>query len=89
LPAIADRLRENAELVANAITNGGNFERCQGVQVTRGQASETAVAEAGLLLLIEQHFQIEAEFPHRLLGVVEDAEIDQVVSELRTNQEFG
>jgi hypothetical protein len=55
LAAITDRLRENAELVANAIADGRNLERRQRIQVTRRQAPEATVAEARLLLLIEQH----------------------------------
>jgi hypothetical protein len=89
LPAIADRLREDAELVADAITDGGNLERRQGIEITRGQAPEAAVAQPGLLLLIEQHSRSRPSSFIACLGVVVDAEIDQVVAELRADQEFG
>jgi hypothetical protein len=62
LPAIPDRLRENAELVADAIADGGNLERRQRIEVARRQATEATVAEPRLVLLIEQHVEIEPEF---------------------------
>jgi hypothetical protein len=89
LPAVVDDLRENAELVANAVANGGNLERRQRIKVTGGETAETAVTESGLLFLIEKHVQIEPKFRHRLPGVVENAEIDQVVAQLWTDQELG
>ncbi|EXI73432.1 MAG: hypothetical protein AW07_02644 [Candidatus Accumulibacter sp. SK-11] len=89
LPAITNRLRENPELVADAIADGGNLERRQRIEITRRQAAEAAVAQPRLLLLLEQQFQIQPELLHCLPRVVVDSEIDQVVAQLRANQEFG
>ena len=50
---------------------------------------ETAVAEAGLLLLLDQRFKIEAELAHGLLGFVVDAEVDEVVGEVRPGEKLG
>ena len=54
LPAVANRLIEDAELVADAVADGGNVEGRQRVHVTGGQPSEPAVAEARLLFLLQE-----------------------------------
>ena len=54
LPAVADDLIENAELVANAIADCGHLDRGKRVHVTRREPSKSAVAESGLLLLLRE-----------------------------------
>ncbi len=49
LPATADFLTEYSVLIAQAVTDGGDFERGQGIHEARGQPSEAAVAEAGVV----------------------------------------
>ena len=44
LPAVTNRLIEDAELVADAVADGRNVERRQRVHVTRGQAAQAAIA---------------------------------------------
>ena len=53
LPAVADVLVEDAELVAQAVADRGDVERGERVHVARGEAPEAAVAEAGLLLVLD------------------------------------
>ena len=51
LPAVADLLVEDAELVADAVADRRDLERRERVHVAGGEPAEAAVAEARLLLL--------------------------------------
>ena len=89
LPAVDDVLVEDAELVADAVAERGNLEGRQRVEKARGEAAETAVAEPGLLLLLQQLVEIETEPRDRALHEIVNAEVDQVVAEVRSHQELG
>jgi hypothetical protein len=65
LPAVADDLIENAELVANAVPERGHFDRRERVHVTRRESAQPAIAEAGLFFLRKNLVQIVAEPAHR------------------------
>ena len=67
LPAVTNRLIEDAELVADAVADRRNVERRQRVHVARGEAAETAIAQTRLLLLLEEARQILADSRQRLL----------------------
>jgi len=58
LPAIADLLVEDAELVTDPVADGGDLEGGQRVHVASCEATESAVAEAGLFLVLEQLFEV-------------------------------
>ena len=88
LPAVDDLLVEYAELVANAVAERGYFERGEGVDEAGRQASEAAAAEARLLFLVQQLLEVHAELGHALPDRFEYAEIDEVVAEVRTQEEF-
>ena len=89
LPAVANRLIEDAELVADAVADGGNVERRQRVHVTGRQAAEPAVAEARLFFLLQELGQVLPDARKRLLRRVPDAESDQAVAQMRSGQELG
>ena len=89
LPAVDDLLMENAELVAYAVAHGRHFERRQGIDEACRQAAEAAVAEPGLFFLVQQFLEVQSELGHALLDPVEDAEIDEVVAQVRAHQELG
>ena len=88
LPAIADGLIEDAELVADAIADGRHFDRRERVHVTRREPAQPAIAEARLLLLRNNLVEIMAEPAHRFAGGFRDAEVEQVVREMRPEQEL-
>ena len=69
LPAVLDGLVEDAELVTDAVADGRHFERGQRIQVTRGEPAQAAVAEPGLLLLLDQVVEVQAQFLHRLARI--------------------
>ena len=89
LPAVDDLLVENAEFVADAVAHGGDFESRQGIDEACRQSSEAAVAESGFFFLVQQFLEIQSELGHAFLDPVEDAEIDEVVAEVRAHQELG
>ena len=89
LPAVANRLIEDAELVADAVADRRNIERRQRVHVTSGQAAEPAVAQARLFFLLQKVGQILPDFGYCLLGRLPDTEVDQAVAQMRPGQKFS
>ena len=61
----------------------------QRIQVTGRQPAQTAVAQAGFLLLLEQVVEVQAQFRHRLPGLFRDAEVEEIVGQMRAGQELG
>jgi hypothetical protein len=88
LPPVADFLVEDAELVADAVTDRGDAEGRERIHVARGEPAETAVAEPGLFLLFQQLAEVLPEPRERPGGLVPDAEVDQVVAEVGPGQEL-
>ena len=89
LPAIADQLIEDAELVADAIAGGRDLQAGQRFHVAGRQTAKPAVAQAGFLLHIQDLLQrLDAEILQGLLGFLLDPEVQQVAVELRADQEF-
>ena len=89
LAAVDDVLIEDAELVADAVAQGGDLERGHRVEEAGGEPPQAAVAQARFLLLPEQFREVEPELGDRLLDLRVDAEIDQVVAQVRAEQELG
>ena len=89
LPAVLDRLVEDAELVPDAVADRGDVERRHRVDVARGQPSEPAVAEARFLLLRGQLVQVQLQFREGLPHLADNAEVEEVVHEVRAGQELG
>ena len=90
LPAVADQLVEDAELVADAIAGGRDLQRGQRFQEAGRQTAQAAIAQSRFLLHLED--LVEVGYPEAAQGVgglIADAEHQQVVAQLRTDQEFG
>jgi hypothetical protein len=68
LPAVAQLLVENAVLVADPVSQGGNLQGCQKVEVAGGEPVEAAVAEPGFGFLGKHRLQLQAEFLHDVTG---------------------
>ena len=88
LPAVLDRLPEDAVLVAQAVTHRRQGKGRHGVKKARGQAPEPAVAEAGIGLRLDQR-RIDVALPfdelERHLGQLR---VDRVVHQRAAEQEF-
>ena len=89
LPAVANLLIEDAVLIADAVADGGNVEGGEGIHEAGGKTAEAAIAEAGFGFLLDERFEIEAELAHGLFGFFVDAEVDEVVGQMRTGEELG
>ncbi len=89
LPAVSNGLVKDAVFIADAVTNGRNLERCQGVHEAGCQASQAAVAESGFLFLVDDVLYIELEFFHGSLGFCCNAQIKQIIGKLRPKQILG
>ena len=88
MPAITNDLIEDAEFVADAVADGRHFDRRQRIHVTRRKPPEAAVAQTGLFLLRQDLVEIVAEPCAGPRGRFGDAEIEQVVTEMRAGQIF-
>ena len=89
LPAIADQLIEDPELVADAVANGWHFQAGQRFHVASGQAPQTAIAEAWFFLHLTDVVQRGAvKAMQGFSCLLLDAQHQQVVTQLRANQEF-
>lgn len=88
LPAVLDGLVEDAELVADAVTDGRHFQRGERVQVARREPAQTAVAEPRIFLLFHQVVEVDAEFLHRLAGILREAQVEELIGQMRPGQEL-
>ena len=88
LPAVVNLLVEDAELVADAVADGGNAEGGQGVEVAGGETAEAAVAEAGFALLLDDWSRSRPS-SGGLADVVFESEVQQVAGEIRSHEELG
>ena len=88
LPAVVYLLVEDAELVADAVADGGYLQGCQRIEITGRQTPEPAVSQAGLLLLLEDLVEAHAQLLRRLPGFIEYAEVQDIVCQVRAEQVF-
>jgi hypothetical protein len=89
LPAVADLLVEDAELVTDAVADRRDLQRRERFHVAGREPTEPAVAEARLPLVVDQPVEIEPEALHRPAHFAPDAEVEQVRAEVRPEQELG
>jgi hypothetical protein len=89
LPAVVDLLVEDAEFIADAIADRRTLKGGQRVEVARGEPAEAAVAQSRFLLASQDRVEILAHRRQRLPCRSLHAEVQQVVAQLRTHQEFG
>src|SRR5262245_4655304 len=88
LPAVLDALVDDAVLVADTVADRGDLQRGERRHVAGRKAPEAAVAEPGLLFLIEQVVEVEPELAHRLPDRLGDAEVQEIGAKVRTEQEL-
>src|SRR6202035_2805278 len=61
LPALRDDLAEQAEIVTDAVADGGNRKRWHAFHEARRKPPKTAIAERGIRLAFTQIRKIDAE----------------------------
>ena len=88
LVALVEFLAEEAELVVNAVADGGIIERGERIEEAGGQTAETAVAEAHVVFLAAEVIEVQAQFVKRLLGFLEEADAIEAVGEKPAHEKF-
>ncbi len=82
LPAIPERLGENAKLVADAIAHAGNVQRGQRVEETGRQPPQAAVAQPRFRVEGNDIVQGQALFSQRLARQVPGLGIEHILGQL-------
>ena len=88
LPAVADLLVENAELVADAVPDRRALEGGQRVEVAGRQPAQSAVAQSGLFLAVQHGVVVLAQVGQGCPGLFLQAEVQQVIPQVRAQQEL-
>jgi hypothetical protein len=88
LPALRDDLAEQAEIVADAVADGGNRQRRHALHEARREPPEAAIAERRVRLAFAQIGQVDAEIAERGLEHRQQAHIVQRVGEQAADQKF-
>ena len=81
LPAVLDRLAEDAVFVAQTVAHGGKLHRGHRVEEAGGQAPEPAVAQAGVGFCFEQAEPIEVLLLDGLPGDGVEQEVRDIVGQ--------
>ncbi len=89
LPPIADELIEDAELIANAKAEGRDLECGQRIEITGRQAAQAAVAKSWFFFCIDNLLRIQSQLAHSLMGRRSETQVEQIVAEVRAEQEFS
>jgi len=88
LPAVGDDLAEQAEIVADAVADGGDRQRRHAFHEARRQPSEAAIAECCVRLAFAQIGKPDAKIVERGLEYRQQPHIVQGVGEQPADQEF-
>ena len=88
LAAVLDVLAEHAVFVADAIAHDRQLQRRTAIQETGGQAAQSAIAQAGILLVVDQFLDIEAQALQGHLARLAQTQVEQSVGKAASHQEF-
>src|SRR5690606_17645736 len=88
LPAVDDRLAEQAMLITNAVAVRGQTQGRHALHEAGCQAPEAAVAQCRIRLDLTDALELDTELGHGLAGHIEQTEIAQVVHQQATDEEF-
>ena len=88
LLALHDLLLEDAQLVADGIAGGGDIQRGHAVQIAGGQTAQTAVAQTGVRLDLEDVGGLEAQLVNGGDQHIQQLQIVGVLHEAAPHQEL-
>ena len=88
LPAILDRLPEQAVVIANAITMRRDLQRRHAFHEAGCKASQAAIAKCGIRLHLAQLVEIDIEAGQGVAELLGEAKIGQRIHEQAPNQKF-
>ena len=89
LEAVVEELLEQAVTVEDAVAAHGQVQGGAGVQEAGGEAAEATVTESRIRLLFEDLTQVEAVGGEGFAGLLDEAEVRQVVEQGATHEELG
>ena len=78
LLSLHDLLLEDTQLIADGIAGGGDLQRGHAVQIAGGQTSQTAVAQTGVRLHVENIRRLEAQLADGGGQIVQQLQIEGV-----------
>ena len=84
-----DALAKNAELVADAIADGGQLQACQRFLEAGRQPTQPPITEAGLGFASDQRLEVEPQLLASGFRFSAHAEVHQIVFEMGPQQIFG
>ena len=88
LVSVDKLLLKQTELVVNAVADGGQIERGEGIEETRRKTAETAVAEPHVHFALANGLPIDAEFLQRTARLVVEAGVVEIVLEQAAHEIF-
>ena len=88
LLAVDDLLLEDAQLVADGVAGGGNVQSGHGIQIAGCQTAQTAIAQTGIGLQLEQVRSREAQRFNGLLQGLQNAQVVGILHQGATHQKF-
>ena len=88
LPAMRDDLAEQAEIVADAVADGGDRQRRHAFHEAGRKPPEAAIAECGVRLAFAQFGEADAEIAERRIEQRQQPHIVQRVGEQPADQKF-
>ncbi len=88
LKAVANFLAKDAVLVTQTVADCRQLQRRHGIEIARGEATQAAVAQAGVGLAFGQLHQVQFLPLHRLLCDRLDQQVVNVVGERAADQEL-
>ncbi len=89
LPALAERLAEDAVFVAYAVANRGDVQGRQRIHETGGKPSQATVAQARFDVQFAKVSQVDIVALHRVLRERIGVRVKQVLFQLLADQVFG
>jgi len=88
LVAVDKLLFEKAELIVDAVADGGQIESSERVEETRGETAETAVAETHVHFALTHGLPIDAKILQCTARFVVEAGVVEIVLEQTTHEIF-
>ncbi len=88
LATINNVLLEHTVVVADAVAAPWQAKRSQRVEEAGGQTPQATVAEAGVVLFVDQLFKIQPHLFQRVFNVAVDAQCQQGIREGAANQKL-
>ena len=88
LAALREGLTEKTELVMDAVADGWDVHRSEGIQEAGGEATQPPVAEAHVGFFIGDGFEVLTEFSQGRRGNVAQLQVDQIIGQHSTHEVF-